>query len=206
MLKCSVGDHQQASTTFCTTQGRHIHVAERYISDFECSCGRGCPAECAVTHVWQCWLRSAVLNDGLATPIGIQVTPMMPCTRALVIREAAGVCIPRRLQSPANRLLPVSAPQPSPRGRAERVSIHAERSSFSSDQSQTALQYQLERSAPQQAQPDTTQNQPDLKSYEQDLKHRQQSAREWVTPWLVSACLHESLWSISAHLQLWRCN
>lgn len=128
----------------------------------------------------------------------------MPCTGAIAIPETAGVCTPCRLQRPANRLLPVSAPVHSQRGRAERVSVRAERGSFSSDQSQRALQYQLDRAAPQRAQPETTQNQPDLKSYEQDLKRRQKSAREWITPWLVSACLYESPWSIPARLHLWR--
>ena len=85
-----------------------------------------------------------------------------------------------------NRLTQVALPQRRAHKRAVQAKVETERGNFASDQAQRALQYQLERSASPQL-PEATQPQQPPESYEQDLKRRQTKAREWITPWLVSA-------------------
>lgn len=85
-----------------------------------------------------------------------------------------------------NRLTQVALPQRPARKRAVQAKVQTERGNFSSDQAQRALQYQLERSASPQL-PEAKQLQQPPEGYEQDLKRRQTKAREWITPWLVSA-------------------
>ena len=56
---------------------------------------------------------------------------------------------------------------------------------LSQEETQKGLQYQLERSTKQAPSAAQQQEQPS-KEYEKDLIKRQKSAREWITPWLVS--------------------
>lgn len=56
---------------------------------------------------------------------------------------------------------------------------------LSQEETQKALQYQIDRSTKQEPSGAAQQEQ-QPKEYEKDLVKRQRSAREWVTPWLVS--------------------
>lgn len=54
---------------------------------------------------------------------------------------------------------------------------------LSQEDTQRALQYQLDRSTRQA--PAAVQPEHEIEDYEKDLVLRQRSAREWITPWLV---------------------
>ena len=110
-----------------------------------------------------------------------QTQTTMPCVKAAANYAANDVYASLR---PVNRLTQVAIPQQRARKRAVQAKSQTERGNLSSDQAQKALQYQVERSASDQA-PEAIQQPPE--GYEQDLKRRQTKAREWITPWLVSA-------------------